>query len=132
VEVLKENGMIPRLQMIDIKVVRAHSRPAGAKGDFATWFGRSRVDFTTKIHVRVIGARLLIGSEIVVVQTLDHLGLDLIIDGSLPGPCVLHAERGHDFDMVRESMEERNVTPVTPVRKVRQLLVAMYLTLHWM
>jgi hypothetical protein len=68
----------------------------------------------------------------VVVQTLDHLGLDLIIDGSLPGPCVLHAERGHDFDMVRESMEERNVTPVTPVRKVRQLLVAMYLTLHWM
>ena len=47
-----------------------------------------------------------------------------------PAPCVLLADRGHDSDNVRKTMEARNVVPVTPIRKTRKLRVAVDRTLY--
>jgi transposase len=58
-------------------------------------------------------------------QTSDYLGFDLVMDDNLPEPSVLLADRGYDSDNARETMEERNVVPVIPMRKPRKLRVAV-------
>jgi transposase len=69
-------------------------------------------------------------SDITPRQTSDYLGFDLVIDGNLPEPCVLLADRRYDSDKVRETMEARNVVPVIPTRKTRKLSVAVDRTLY--
>ncbi len=91
-------------------------------------FGRSRGGFTTKIHLRRNAAGLP-GGEITPGQTSDDPGFDLIMDDNLPEPSVLLADRGHDPDKVRQTMESRNVVPVIPMRKCRKLRVAVDRTL---
>ncbi len=43
----------------------------------------------------------------------------------MPEPVVLPADRGHNSDNVRKTMEARNVVPVIPMRKSRKLRVAV-------
>ncbi len=131
-EALNASGLAPdALQMIDSTVVRAHHQAAGAKGGTPRQgLGRSRGGFTTKIHLRVNGAGLPMRSDITPGQTSDYLGFDLVMDANLPEPSVLLADRGYDSDKVRETMQERNVVPVIPMRKSRRLRVAVDRTLY--
>lgn len=64
-------------------------------------------------------------SDITPGQTSDYLGFDLVMDGNLPEPSVLLADRGHDSDKVRKTMEARNVVSVIPMRKSRKLRAAV-------
>lgn len=68
-------------------------------------------------------------SDITPGQTSDYLGLDLVMDGNLPEPSVLLADRG-DSDRVRGIMEARNVAPVNPMSKSRKLRTAVDRTLY--
>lgn len=63
-------------------------------------------------------------------QTPDYPGFDLVMDDNLPEPSVLLADRGHDCDNSRKTMEARNVVPVIPMRKTRKLRVAVDRTLY--
>lgn len=69
-------------------------------------------------------------SDITPGQTSDYPGCDLVMDDNRPEPCVLLADRGHESDKVRKTMEARNVAPVIPVRKSRKLRRAVDRTLH--
>ena len=69
-------------------------------------------------------------SDITPGQTSDYRGFGLLMDGNLPEPNVLLADRGYDSDKVRETMEARNVVPVIPMRKSRKLRVAVERTLY--
>ena len=64
-------------------------------------------------------------SDITPGQTSDYSGFDLVMDDTLPVPCVLLADHGYDSDKVRETMEARNIVPVIPMRKSRKLRVAV-------
>ena len=57
-------------------------------------------------------------------QTSEYLGFDLVMDDTLPEPCVLLADCGYDADNVRKTMGARNVMPIFPMRKTRKLRVA--------
>ena len=37
-------------------------------------------------------------------QTSDYLGFDLVMDDTVPEPCVFLADRGYVFDKGRETM----------------------------
>ena len=58
-------------------------------------------------------------------QTSDYLGFDLVMADDLPEPSVLLADRGYDSDAIRQSMNDRCVTPVIPMRKSRKLRKAV-------
>jgi transposase len=58
-------------------------------------------------------------------QTSDYLGFDLVMAADLPEPSVLLADRGYDSDSIRETMDQRGVTPVIPMRKSRKLRKAV-------
>lgn len=64
-------------------------------------------------------------SDITPGQTSDCLGFDLVMDSNLPEPRVLLADRGYDADRVRKTMEGRNLVPVIPMRKSRELRVTI-------
>ena len=64
-------------------------------------------------------------SDITPGQTSDYPGFDLVMDSNLPEPRVLLADRGHDADRARKTMEDRNVLPVIPMRKSRKLLTCL-------
>ena len=93
-------------------------------------FGRSRGGFTTKIHLRVNGAGLPKRSDITSSQTSDDLGFDLVTDDNLPEPSVLLPDRGYDSDKVWKTVGERNVVPVTPMRKFQRLRIAVDRTIY--
>ncbi|SEU08514.1 Transposase [Paracoccus homiensis] len=59
-------------------------------------------------------------TEITAGQTSDYLGFDLVMAGNLPTPSVLLADRGHDADSIRKSIDKRDVLPVIPMRKPRK------------
>lgn len=69
-------------------------------------------------------------TEITPGQTSDYLGFDLIMADNLPEPCVLLADRGYDADSIRESMAERGVLPVIPMRKSRKMRVGVDRSLY--
>ncbi|QYK43450.1 MAG: IS5 family transposase [Paracoccaceae bacterium] len=126
-EALNESRIVPfGLQSIDSIVVRALHRAAGGKrGTPRQGLGRSRGGFTTKIHLRVNGTGMPMRSDITPGQTSDYPGFDLVMDDDLPEPRVLLADRGHDADRVRKTMEGRDVVPVIQMRKSRKLRVAI-------
>lgn len=64
-------------------------------------------------------------SDITPGQTSDYPGLDLVMDNNPPEPRILLADRGHDADRVRKTMEDRDVVPVIPMQKSRKLRVAI-------
>lgn len=78
-----------------------------------------------KIHLRINGAGQHMRSDITPGQTSDDAGFDLAVDDTLPEPCDLLADRGHDPDKVRETLGARNVVPGTPMRKSRKPGVAV-------
>lgn len=47
------------------------------------------------------------------------------MDDNLPEPCVLLANRGHDSDKVRKTMEACSILPAIPMRKSRRLRIAV-------
>lgn len=61
------------------------------------------------------------GSDITLGLAPDYLGFDLIMDDSMPEPCVLLSNRGSES----ETMEAHNVVPITSMRKLRKLRVAV-------
>jgi hypothetical protein len=63
-------------------------------------------------------------SDITPGQTSDYLGFDLVVDASLPEPCVLLADRGNGSGNLRKTMEARNVVPAIPMRKPPKRRVA--------
>lgn len=69
-------------------------------------------------------------SDITPGQTSDYLGFDLIMGNNLPEPSALLASRGYHPDKVRETMEARYVMSVIPMRKSRELRVAVDHTLY--
>lgn len=54
-------------------------------------------------------------TDIILGQTTDYPGFDLVMADNLPKACVLLADRGYDADNVRETKEARTVAPVTPM-----------------
>jgi len=64
-------------------------------------------------------------TEITPGQTSDCLGFGLVMADNLPPPSVLLADRGHDADSIRASMEARKVLPVIPMRKSRKKRVGV-------
>jgi len=64
-------------------------------------------------------------ADITAGQTCDYLGFDLVVAENLPAPSVLLADRGHDADSIRISMNERNVLPVIPMRRSRKKRVGV-------
>jgi transposase len=69
-------------------------------------------------------------SDITPGQTSDYLGFCVVMDNNLPDPSVRLADRGHNSDKVRETMEALSVVPVIPIRKSRKLRVAVDRTLY--
>ncbi len=69
-------------------------------------------------------------TEITPGQTSDYLGFDLVMAENLPQPKVLLADRGYDADSIRNSMEERGVQPVIPMRKSRKKRVGVDRSLY--
>jgi transposase len=69
-------------------------------------------------------------SEITPGQTSDYLGFDMVMADDLPAPSVLLADRGYDADSIRNSMDEREVLPVIPMRKSRKKRVAVDRSLY--
>lgn len=63
-------------------------------------------------------------------QTTDYPGLDLVMPDNPPKPGVLWADRGNSPDNVRKTMKARNVVPVIPMRKTRNLRLAVDRTLY--
>jgi hypothetical protein len=63
-------------------------------------------------------------SDITPGQTSDYLGFGLVMDASLPEPCVLLADRGNGSGNLRKTMAARNAVPVIPMRKPPKLRVA--------
>lgn len=57
-------------------------------------------------------------------QTSDYLGFKRVMAGNLSPPSVLLADRGHDADSIRVSMEARSVLPVI-MRKSRKKRVGV-------
>lgn len=49
---------------------------------------------------------------------------------NLPQPAVLVADRGDDFDEIREGIESRNALPMIPVRKNRKMCKAVDMTVY--
>jgi hypothetical protein len=74
--------------------------------------------------LRVNGTGLPMRSDITPGQTSDYLGFDLVVDASLPEPCVLLADRGNGSGNLRKTMAARNAVPVIPMRKPPKLRVA--------
>lgn len=64
-------------------------------------------------------------AEITVGQTSDYLGFDLLMADNLPEPGVLLADRGYDSDNIRKTMKVRDVVPVIPMCKTRELRVSV-------
>ncbi len=64
-------------------------------------------------------------TEITPGQTSDYLGFDLVMSENLPQPKVLLADRGYDADSIRNSMDDRSVQPVIPMRKSRKKRVGV-------
>ena len=69
-------------------------------------------------------------TEITPGQTSDYLGVDLVMAENLPQPKVLLADRGCDADSIRNSMEDRSVQPVIPMRKSRKKRVGVDRSLY--
>ncbi|WCR00437.1 hypothetical protein JHW48_07190 [Paracoccus aestuarii] len=121
-EAPNESRIVPdALQMIDSTVIRPLIRQRAPKGDSKTgfwpfksvrWEKRSTGSFsgpppifTSKVHLRVNAAGLPIRSDIALGQTSRYQGFALVMDDNLPEPCILPADRGHDFDKVRKTIE---------------------------
>lgn len=64
-------------------------------------------------------------TEITAGQTSDYLGFDLVMEDNLPAPRVLVADKGYDSDSIRESLLEKDVLPIIPMRKNRKKIVAV-------
>ncbi len=58
-------------------------------------------------------------------QRSGYQGFGPVMADSLPEPAVLLADRGHDPDNFRKTMESRNVVPVIPMRKTRRPRIAV-------
>jgi len=46
-----------------------------------------------------------------------------LLDADGPEPKVLLADRGYDFDAIREALEARDVTPMIPTRRGRKVQI---------
>ena len=53
-------------------------------------------------------------------QVFDYDGYDDLLDGALPAPRVLIADKGYDSDKIRESAEANGAVPVIPPRRNRK------------
>ena len=69
-------------------------------------------------------------TEITPGQTSDYLGFDLVMADNLPNPSVLLADRGHDADNIRKTIEKRDVLTVIPMRKSRKMRVGVDRSLY--
>lgn len=58
-------------------------------------------------------------AEITPGQVSDYRGYDAVMDGDLPRPRVLIADKGYDSDAIRDDVEVRGGTAVIPARKTR-------------
>ena len=59
-------------------------------------------------------------AEITGGEVSDYKGFDLLMDGKLPPPKVLIADRGYDSDHIRHCIEEGGGTAVIPGRLTRE------------
>ena len=59
-------------------------------------------------------------AEITGGEVSDYKGFDLLMDGELPPPKVLIADRGYDSDHIRHCIEEGGGTTVIPGRSMRK------------
>ena len=59
-------------------------------------------------------------AEITGGEVSDYKGFDLLMDGELPPPKVLIADRGYDSDHIRQCIEQRGGTTVIPGRSTRK------------
>ncbi len=59
-------------------------------------------------------------AEITAGQVSDYRGYDAVMDDDAPPPKVLIADKGYDFDAIREDVKARGATPVIPQRKTRK------------
>ena len=115
-EALNETeGVGKSVQMINSTIIRAHHCAAGAKGGTPRQgLGRSRGGFTTKIHLRTNGEGLPIAAEITAGEVSDYSGFDPLMEAEGPEAKVLLADRGYDFDHIRETLEEKAAATVIP------------------
>lgn len=58
-------------------------------------------------------------AEITPGQVSDYRGYDAVMDGDLPRPRVLIADKDYDSDAIRDDVEVRGGTAVIPARKTR-------------
>ena len=59
-------------------------------------------------------------AEITGGEVSDYKGFDLLMDGELPPPKVLIADRGYDSDRIRQCIEQGGGTTVIPGRSTRK------------
>ena len=59
-------------------------------------------------------------AEITGGEVSDYKGFDLLMDGDLPPPKVLIADKGYDSDHIRHCIEEGGGTTVIPGRSMRK------------
>lgn len=69
-------------------------------------------------------------TEITTGQTLDYVGFDLVVADTPPTPSVLLADRGHNSDSIRKSMDTKDVPPVIPTQKSRRMRAGVVRSLY--
>lgn len=64
-------------------------------------------------------------AEITGGEASDYKGFDLLVDGDLPPPKVLIADKGYDSDHIRQTIDENGGTPVIPGRSTRKTQIPL-------
>jgi IS5 family transposase len=87
--------------------------------------GRSRVGFTTKIHLRTNSSALPVTVELAPGLASDYTGALPLLGADGSEPKALIPDRGYDADWLSQTMEERSITPVIPTHRGRKIQVAV-------
>jgi transposase len=110
------------LQMIDSTVIRAHHRSAGAKkrSSQSNALGRSRGDFSTKIHVLTDAHGLPIVVHLTPGQTADISAASALLALARQRPHELLADKGYDSDDLRTELSLQGAHPIIPWKPNRK------------